>query len=281
MLLLALLLSAFVFAGFYWLYFNSGYFYQVEPPARGPEKEAVGENAEKARSLAALSPEVRARLSDNRYYDSAQSRNDPELCLEILSINSRDLCFSKLAKTTGQEQLCARIISDSVRKDCLEGCSAAKALAEGDVSACALISEPMRRFDCLSGLLARGLKAEECFSIPLEFEEIILKGPEQAEFRDICLSEAYYREALLKQDAGLCRKIPVARRRGECLAAVSGIDPKSDSDRDNLDYADEIIKKTDPENPDTDGDGFLDGDEARSGYDPAGPGRTDSGLIIN
>jgi len=30
---------------------------------------------------------------------------------------------------------------------------------------------------------------------------------------------------------------------------------------------------TDPTNPDTDGDGFSDGDEVRAGYNPKGEGR--------
>ncbi len=41
-----------------------------------------------------------------------------------------------------------------------------------------------------------------------------------------------------------------------------------DSDNDGLQDHDEIIYGTDKENPDTDGDGYRDGIEARSGYDP-------------
>lgn len=47
-----------------------------------------------------------------------------------------------------------------------------------------------------------------------------------------------------------------------------------DSDRDGLSDEAELEKyKSDPQNPDTDGDGFNDGQEVRNGYDPAGPGR--------
>ena len=31
--------------------------------------------------------------------------------------------------------------------------------------------------------------------------------------------------------------------------------------------------KTNPNNPDTDGDGYLDGDEVKNGYDPNGDGK--------
>ena len=42
-----------------------------------------------------------------------------------------------------------------------------------------------------------------------------------------------------------------------------------DTDNDGLSDVDEIYKyKTDPNNPDTDGDGYLDGEEIVNGYDP-------------
>lgn len=41
-----------------------------------------------------------------------------------------------------------------------------------------------------------------------------------------------------------------------------------DSDNDGLSDAMEALYKTDPSNPDTDGDGYKDGDEVANGYDP-------------
>ncbi|MDO8512829.1 MAG: hypothetical protein Q7S57_06175 [bacterium] len=41
-----------------------------------------------------------------------------------------------------------------------------------------------------------------------------------------------------------------------------------DSDNDGLSDAMEALYKTDPNNPDTDGDGYKDGDEVANGYDP-------------
>lgn len=47
-----------------------------------------------------------------------------------------------------------------------------------------------------------------------------------------------------------------------------------DSDSDQLSDGDEvIIWKTDPLDPDTDGDSFLDGQEIKAGYSPSGPGK--------
>lgn len=56
---------------------------------------------------------------------------------------------------------------------------------------------------------------------------------------------------------------------------VAGTDIlKSDSDNDGLTDRDEVkIWLTDPLNPDSDGDSFLDGMEVENRYDPKGPGR--------
>ena len=49
---------------------------------------------------------------------------------------------------------------------------------------------------------------------------------------------------------------------------------KVDTDDDGLTDRDEVVVfKTDPNNPDSDGDSYLDGEEVRNGYDPKGPGR--------
>jgi hypothetical protein len=50
----------------------------------------------------------------------------------------------------------------------------------------------------------------------------------------------------------------------------------SDVDKDGLTAAEERYYGTDPNNADTDGDGYKDGDEVKAGYDPLGPGKLDS-----
>jgi len=55
-----------------------------------------------------------------------------------------------------------------------------------------------------------------------------------------------------------------------------GIDTKDlieDADEDGLYTIWENVFKTDPDNPDTDGDGYLDGEEIRNGYNPKGKGK--------
>ncbi|MFH1461234.1 MAG: hypothetical protein ABIF84_02340, partial [Patescibacteria group bacterium] len=48
-----------------------------------------------------------------------------------------------------------------------------------------------------------------------------------------------------------------------------------DLDNDGLAGWEENLYKTDPNNPDTDGDGYLDGEEIAAGYDPTKPAPDD------
>jgi len=52
------------------------------------------------------------------------------------------------------------------------------------------------------------------------------------------------------------------------------VDTVIDNDGDGLtDFVEINTYGSDPLNPDTDGDGFLDGAEVQNGYSPTGPGR--------
>jgi hypothetical protein len=58
------------------------------------------------------------------------------------------------------------------------------------------------------------------------------------------------------------------------IVASSSPTSTLDSDNDGLtDYQEINIYHTDPHNPDTDGDGYLDGAEVKAGYNPLGPGK--------
>lgn len=73
------------------------------------------------------------------------------------------------------------------------------------------------------------------------------------------------------------RNLDVAR--AENSAAKLDYEETNDYDHDGLSNADEEFWGTDPFNPDTDGDGFFDGEEVLSGHDPktaATAGGTDS-----
>ena len=66
---------------------------------------------------------------------------------------------------------------------------------------------------------------------------------------------------------------------GSAVKPLTTID--DDADHDGLSNTDESYWNTDFQNPDTDGDGFLDGEEVASGHDPAIPAPDDVLIITN
>ena len=78
-----------------------------------------------------------------------------------------------------------------------------------------------------------------------------------------------------------CNSIEWLYYRARCLSGISGVGLVSDLDKDGLNFMDEIYQGTNPENPDTDGDGFLDGAEVEGGYNPLGDGKEGRWWLIN
>ena len=58
--------------------------------------------------------------------------------------------------------------------------------------------------------------------------------------------------------------------------SISAEEAVEDADKDGLTAAEEMHYGTDPEKPDTDADGYQDGEEIKAGYNPLGAGKLDS-----
>ena len=61
--------------------------------------------------------------------------------------------------------------------------------------------------------------------------------------------------------------------KGLNIATPEGEFKAADTDDDNLYDEEEAQYGTDPNNPDSDGDGYLDGEEVKNGYNPLGEGK--------
>ena len=57
------------------------------------------------------------------------------------------------------------------------------------------------------------------------------------------------------------------------MSELTGVLLHSDNDNDGLDFLQEHTYGTDPDSADTDGDGYKDGEEVESGYNPIGEGK--------
>ncbi len=60
------------------------------------------------------------------------------------------------------------------------------------------------------------------------------------------------------------------------VSQAVGVSDIDDSDQDGLTNAEERFYGTDPNRADSDGDGYLDSEEVRNGYNPLGEGKLDS-----
>lgn len=97
---------------------------------------------------------------------------------------------------------------------------------------------------------------EAAFTFQEVVQSVFLSLPSASEVDAAQLSAR--EEVLVSDDAG---RLPVEE-----------VEPDSDLDDDGLDNVLEAFYGSDPNNPDTDGDGISDGDEVRMGRSPRGPG---------
>jgi len=85
-----------------------------------------------------------------------------------------------------------------------------------------------------------------------------------------CADQAKMDDALISNDASRCASIINQVVRDKCKIAT---DVTVDSDKDSItDYNEVHLYYTNPNNPDTDGDGHLDSEEINNGFNPCGDG---------
>ena len=87
-----------------------------------------------------------------------------------------------------------------------------------------------------------------------------------------CADGVYLAQALAQKDAAACEQIVEQDRKDRCLALFAPQAPSQDTDADGLTDDEEQVYDTDPNNPDSDGDSYSDGQEVSGGYNPLGPG---------
>lgn len=161
-------------------------------------------------------------------------------------------CWSQLAYSLNDKEICEQITDENFRKNCLDSLIP----LSGNFSDCQQLAAESQKDYCYKKIVGEMASVDDCNSLP-------------AGDRNLCGEIFITQRAVQESDYDLCKTIPTSAGQQNCLNLL----PK-DSDGDKLsDYAEKHFFGTDPGNPDTDGDGHLDGDEVRAGYNPNGPGR--------
>jgi len=234
-------------------------------------------------------------------------------CDSILDLNEKNICFENIAIEKKDLKICEKINTDNYISNCGDKIKLEIALEKKDISLCSQTEEYYYLFVCIKDLINQENFAKHkcselsenekniCNDIFLEKEAIqeddisvcseisaenrkqecfikFIKEKDSLDFcelldgdvKNICMEILVNELAINNKDINICEKLSDPDLYYECASNTQlFIDP----DKDNLENEDEEKYGTDPHNPDSDGDGYLDGDEVKNGYDPMGEGK--------
>ena len=177
---------------------------------------------------------------------------DYNRCPELGLPDQANLCYSQLAYNLVSGEICAKISETVLKQSCLDNLIP----ISGDFSACGKLAAETQRDYCYKKIVSGFADKSECDKL-------------SAADRLLCLEIFITAQAAQTQAYDLCQTIPTESGKNNCRRILP-----QDSDGDKLsDYAEKHFYFTDPQNPDTDGDGYPDGTEVRGGYNPKGEGK--------
>jgi len=194
------------------------------------------------------------------YY--AIANNNPDICEEYVVQEKKDLCYEAIAVKRQDKKLCEeKIISDEIKNICIDGVYFRQILSSGkySVAACADLSIASNKEQCVKEIMREEKSDFYCSKAP-------------AEYRSLCRDVVYFNNTTAKKEFD-CSNINDDYYNTFCKKIKENDFLYKDSDLDGLTDRKERLYGLDPFNPDTDGDGFSDGDEFSKGYNPNGEGK--------
>lgn len=210
-----------------------------------------------------FSPEPVLSLSElsleQEMFDKAVINIDASLCGKMKVDISREICYAQVALGGGEEEACSLISDDIMKINCLDRLKIQSALDNQNLKSCLNIESEGLAIFCVKEL-APEKNAADCLDLSSQ------------ELSNECLTVVNYKAAKESGNSELCRQIPNRLVMSNCLSEILDIDNMSDADEDGLKFFEEILNGTDPDNSDTDGDGYSDSEEVLAGYNAAGEG---------
>ncbi|OGL67147.1 hypothetical protein A2856_03715 [Candidatus Uhrbacteria bacterium RIFCSPHIGHO2_01_FULL_63_20] len=228
------------------------YLYSARQQAKEEAREEARQAMDEARLNASSCEAGNAGCETVKVGEVARRTGSPEAC-RLLVGAAFDDCVWGVALATDDPSLCPSIADAGDRETCADGIYETLGV-RGDASACASIADATRRARCEQGSVGI-ITSQNCDQ----------KGKPAAYCADVAQAE----KAVANRDPSLCGSVSDAALQEGCFDTVG----PGDVDGDGLNADDEAAYGTSDANPDTDGDGFKDGDEVNGGYDPNGPGK--------
>ncbi len=183
--------------------------------------------------------------------DAAEEFKSSAACKELAG-EAADNCVWTVARSSNDEAVCAEIVNSEWSVRCHDGILLSKAMSSKDPSVCSRITSVPQKDQCLAAI--DPITAQNCSSRGKSVEE--------------CAELQSYETAIASGDYSACAQFS-GERKDSCIDVTA----ESDPDADGLSGADEARYGTSNQKPDTDGDGFTDGDEVAGGFNPNGPGK--------
>jgi hypothetical protein len=224
---------------------------------------------------------IAEEISENKTFELARIEKEKKKCAEDKAEGCEDEILAMEAINDLSPQACGKIADEQSRNNCVTEI----AIRQNDEKSCDLHEDENEKNTCLSLIL--GTKAREgddmavCLTVPDEsyrdscFFAIVNKKNDEkycdslGDLKGKCLNIILANKAFQNGDLSFCDNISDEDSRDGCLAELGG----ADTDNDGLSNSEEKKYGTDPKNPDTDGDSYLDGQEVEAGYNPNGEGK--------
>lgn len=236
-----------------------------------------------------------------------------KICSSITETKEKNTCFALEAEGSLDIDKCSLISDKENQVECKDKVRCNKAIQNKDFNLCNDISlNSIFQYCVLSVMSLLDYTKEQCPQLNekqknvcidkflsdnaknenniLLCDEIILNNDKTECYRNIIykqsdinfckdLQDNWKKECVLtivsklfneKNDISICKEAEKSELKDLCLYDINII---TDIDQDYLSNEDEKKYGTDPNNPDTDGDGYSDGDEVKAGYNPKGEGK--------
>lgn len=186
-------------------------------------------------------------------------------------------CVVRVAVEQKKSSACEVLLQEEDRISCQDTVFWARALQTYEIKACESLSSAQEKCkELVSQYIAR---TQGC-------------GEQTGVDPSVCQKQAAYNTAVMSRNSSACLQLETLEQQESCLDTQNTISPEdqdldrpdiqqetatgtsdssSDTDKDGLsDFEESFVYQTDPLNPDTDGDGYTDGQEVESGYSPLG-----------
>lgn len=235
-------------------------------------------------------PDEQMQEQTRLYIQACQSENDVEKCIagagtqlaketgsveycEELKDEEYDICIGFAASTAQDADICKKMKDSEREVNCNDAIVTNQLGSDYEYEDCEDLEDQERLESCQSRWVISAARVGNC--------------EHEAVSDEVCAYGQLLQEAVDLQDPVGCELISDNGMQELCLEIVGpgdkdfdGLDSDeeeyrgtsdtdTDSDDDGLGDYEEIWEyETDPSNPDTDGDGYSDGDEVRAGYSP-------------